>query len=225
LKNTTCCKKNDTSVDNTIKKIINIDLIFCSKLVNNPMSGYNSYSDDELVILLRQGDLNAFTAIHKRYYGVLYNHAYKRLADREEVKDILQELFTCIWNNKEVINLNVNLQAYLYTAVRNKILNVYKHQKIRSDYAASLESFLVNNEPTPDESLRLKELIALVDAEVKSLPEKMRLIFEMSRNAHLSHNEIAEQLNISPLTVKKQVNNSLKVLRLKLGTHFFMMFF
>jgi len=189
------------------------------------MSGYNSYSDDELIILLKQGDLNAFTAIHNRYYGVLYSHAYKRLADREEVKDILQELFTCIWNNKEVINLNVNLQAYLYTAVRNKILNVYKHQKIRSDYAASLESFSVNNEPGPDETLRIKELIALVDAEVKSLPAKMRLIFEMSRNAHLSHNEIAEQLNISPLTVKKQVNNTLKVLRLKLGTHFFMMFF
>ncbi|WP_183578397.1 RNA polymerase sigma-70 factor [Mucilaginibacter sp. X5P1] len=189
------------------------------------MSGYNSYSDDELIILLKQGDLNAFTAIHNRYYGVLYSHAYKRLADREEVKDILQELFTCIWNNREVITFNINLQAYLYTAVRNRILNVYKHKKIRSDYVASFESFLVNNEPTPDETLRIKELIALVEAEVQSLPAKMRLIFEMSRNSHLSHNEIAEQLNISPLTVKKQVNNSLKVLRLKLGTHFFMLLF
>jgi RNA polymerase sigma-70 factor (family 1) len=188
------------------------------------MPGYNSYSDDELVILLKQGDLSAFTAIHNRYYGVLYSHAYKRLADREEVKDILQELFTCIWNNKETININLNLQAYLYTAVRNRILNVYKHQKIRSDYVASFESFVTSNEPTPDETLRLKELIAIVDAEVKMLPTQMRLIFEMSRNAHLSHNEIAEQLNISPLTVKKQVNNSLKVLRLKLGTHFFMLF-
>jgi len=188
------------------------------------MSGYNSYSDDELTILLQQGDLNAFTAIHSRYYGILYNHAYKRLADREEVKDLLQELFTSIWNTKKDINFNVNLQAYLYTAVRNRILNVYKHQKVKSNYAASFESFMVNHEPTPDERLRLKELIALVDLEVKSLPAKMRLIFEMSRNAHLSHNEIAEQLNISPLTVKKQVNNSLKVLRLKLGTHFFMMF-
>jgi len=188
------------------------------------MSGYNSYTDDELIIFLKQGDLAAFTTIHTRYYGVLYSHAYKRLTDREEVKDILQELFTCIWNNRESITFNVNLQAYLYTAVRNRILNVYKHQKIKSDYVAAFESFLVNHEPTPDETLRIKELIAIVDAEVKALPPQMRLIFEMSRNAHLSHNEIAEQLNISPLTVKKQVNNSLKVLRLKLGTHFFTLF-
>jgi DNA-directed RNA polymerase specialized sigma24 family protein len=63
------------------------------------MSKYDSYSDDELTTLLKQGDLAAFTAIHRRYFGVLYSHAYKRLPDREEIKDILQELFTCIWNN------------------------------------------------------------------------------------------------------------------------------
>ncbi|MDB5151479.1 MAG: polymerase sigma-70 factor [Mucilaginibacter sp.] len=188
------------------------------------MAGYNLYSDYELTVLLKQGDLAAFTAIHKRYYGVLYSHAYKRLPDREDVKDVLQELFTAIWNKRETLNFNVNLQAYLYTGVRNRILNIFKHQKIKSDYVASFSSFLVNNQPTPDDTLRIKELMAIVNAEVSALPPQMRLIFELSRNANLSHNEIAEKLNISPLTVKKQVNNSLKVLRLKLGTHFFMLF-
>jgi RNA polymerase sigma-70 factor (family 1) len=188
------------------------------------MFGYGSCNDDELIVLLRKGDLDAFTTIHNRYYGVLYSHAYKRLPDREEVKDILQELFTYIWNNKETIKFNINLQAYLYTAVRNKILNVFKHQKIKSDYITSFEAFLVNDEPNPHESLRIKELINIINAEVSALPPQMRLIFEMSRNANLSHHEIAEQLQISPLTVKKQVNNSLRILRVKLGTYFFMMF-
>ena len=189
------------------------------------MSGYDSFSDDELIVFLKQGDLAAFTAIHRRYYGVLYSHAYKRLPDREEIKDILQEMFTCIWNNRETITFNVNLQAYLYTAVRNRILNVFKHQKIRSDYVISFEKFLADNEPAPDESLCVKELIAIVEAEVSTLPPQMRLIFEMSRNANLSHREIAEELGLSPLTVKKQVNNSLKILRLKLSAHIFMMLF
>jgi len=186
---------------------------------------YYKYSDGELIDLLKLGDLSAFTAIHMRYYGVLYSHAYKRLPDREEVKDILQELFIYIWNNRESINLNSNLQAYLYTAIRNRILNVFKHQKVRSDYITSFEKFSVNNEPMPDEMLRNKELIAIIDAEVSALPPQMRMIFELSRNANLSHKEIAEKLNISPLTVRKQVNNSLKILRVKLGTHFLMLFF
>lgn len=189
------------------------------------MSSYNSYSDNELTELLRQGDLSAFTAIHNRYYGVLYSHAYKRLPDREEVKDILQELFTYIWSNKETINLAINLKAYLYTAMRNRVLNVFKHQKIQSDYIKSFENFIINHEPNPDETLRLKELIAIIDAEVSALPPQMRRIFELSRNGNLSHQEIAQELNLSPLTVKKQVHNSLKILRVKLGHHLFMLFF
>jgi RNA polymerase sigma-70 factor (family 1) len=189
------------------------------------MQTYDSYSDDELIGLLRSGDLRAFSAIHNRYYGVLYSHAYKRLPEREEIRDMLQELFAGLWNNRVTIHLNVNLQAYLYTAVRNRILNIFKHQKIKSAYVASFEKFMVDYTPMADEDIRIKELIALVEAEVNSLPPQMRLIFNMSRNGNLSHREIAEQLNISPLTVKKQVNNSLKILRVKLGTHFFFLFF
>jgi RNA polymerase sigma-70 factor (family 1) len=189
------------------------------------MCEYDLYNDDNLIVQLRRGDLDAFTAIHRRYYGVLYSHAYKRLPDREEVKDILQELFTCVWNNREVIQINLNLEAYLYLSIRNRIINIYKHQKIKSDYLTSLEKFVECNGPIPDESLRVKELVALVNTEVNALPPQMRKIFELSRNANLSHREIAEELNISPLTVKKQINNSLRILRVKLGAFNFMLFF
>lgn len=188
------------------------------------MSVFDSYDDYELLYLLKQGDLKAFAAIHKRYYGILYVHAYKMFPDREEVKDLLQELFTHLWNNRNEINFEVNLKGYLYTAARNRILNIFKHQKIKSAYISSFTSFIDNDAPSADKQFRLKELIAIIDAEVSSLPGQMRLIFEMSRNANLSHNQIALELNISPLTVRKQVNNSLKILRIKLAAHFFSLF-
>lgn len=187
------------------------------------MAALDTLHDNELLSLLKRGDIGAFTAIHSRYYGLLYVHAYKRLNEREEVKDILQELFSYLWNNRETINFNSSLPAYLYTATRNRVLNVYKHQKIKSDYITSLHEFVNNTEPMPDEILREKELIALVEKEVAALPSQMRLIFEMSRNQQLSHQEIANLLNISPLTIRKQVNNSLKILRLKLGSYFYML--
>ncbi len=129
-------------------------------------SSYNSYSDEELADKLKQGDLSAFTAIHERYYGILYAHAYKRFPDREEVRDILQELFTSIWNNRDSISFNMGLPAYLYTAVRNKILNVYKRQKIRSDHITSFQKFVENTGSTPHEIFRVKELIAIINAEI-----------------------------------------------------------
>ncbi|HEY0274302.1 MAG TPA: sigma factor-like helix-turn-helix DNA-binding protein, partial [Chitinophaga sp.] len=77
----------------------------------------------------------------------------------------------------------------------------------------------------PDEQVRIKQLLEALEAEVARLPTQMRLIFEKSRKEHLSHQEIADELKISVLTVRKQINNSLRILRNKLGGLFFLIFF
>jgi len=185
---------------------------------------YKSYSDNELLALFKSGDLSAFTEIHNRYYPLLYSHAYKRLPDQEEVKDILQELFVTLWNNRETIDIKTGLPAYLSVAVRNRILNAYRNEKVKASYITSFQTFLdSNHEPIADELLRIKELTAIIDAEVAEFPPQMRRIFEMSRKDNLSHQEIADQLNISALTVRKQVQNSLKILRAKLAAYLYML--
>jgi RNA polymerase sigma-70 factor (family 1) len=176
--------------------------------------------DDELIGLLREGDVNAFEEIHKRYYPVLYSHAYRRFPDREEVKDILQEIFTCLWNSRLTLNFDSGINAYLYTCVRNRIINIYRHHKIKNIYLHSFECFAQNPDINTDELVRTKELVALLEQEVQALPAKMSVVFRMSRQEQLSHKEIAEKLDISVLTVRKQINNSLKILRVKLGALF-----
>lgn len=188
------------------------------------MMDYSKHSDQELLELLSNNDAAALAEIHHRYYPVLYAHAYKRLPEREEVRDILQELFIYLWNTRHTNTFTGHLSGYLYTSVRNRILNVYKHKKVRSGYISSFQEFLKHSEPIADEMLREKDLVALIEREVSALPKQMRIIFELSRNHHLSHQEIAEKLSISPLTVKKQVSNSLKILRLKLGSYFYSAF-
>ena len=73
-------------------------------------------------------------------------------------------------------------------------------------------------EPTrADHRIRERELQERINAEVKRLPKKMREIFCLSRDNYLSHRQIAERTGLSESTVKKHVNNALKVLRVKLG--------
>lgn len=189
------------------------------------MLDYNIYSDNELAYLLKNSDKQAFTEIYNRFYGILYRHAYKSLPDSEALKDVLQEVFVYLWNNRTNIKPEENLAAYLYTAVRNKLISNFRHLKIRNNYIASFQDYLNNNQPEADEVLRLKQLISFVEAEVAKLPPQMRLIFQMSRNTNLSHQKIATELGLSVLTVRKQINNSLKVLRLKLGNKHFLFFF
>ena len=188
------------------------------------MKEYQKCSDSELTFLLKEGNHAAFNEIHKRYYALLYNHAFKRLPYREEVKDILQELFTFIWNNRETLVFTSGLAAYLYTSVRNRVINVFTKQKVRTEYAESLQNYLRVGENITDWKIRERELTALIEKEIAALPPQMKRVFELSRNEHLSHNEIAELLNTSPLTVRKQVQNALKILRSKLGANLFLLF-
>jgi len=189
------------------------------------MPCYKIQTDQELAHRLKDSDEFAFTEIYNRYYGILYRHAYKNLADKQEIEDILHDVFVYLWHNRLAIDPAENIAAYLYTAVRNKMLNNFRHCKIKQKHILSLQSFINDHQPEADESIRLKQLIAIIETEVSQLPPKMRQVFEMSRNGNLSHQEIAEQLQISTHTVKKQVNNSLKILRLKLTRSFFLFFF
>ncbi|MFI5160577.1 MAG: RNA polymerase sigma-70 factor [Sphingobacteriales bacterium] len=182
------------------------------------MHPYCKTIDTELIKLLREGDVNAFEEIHRRYYPVLYSHAYRRLPEREEVKDILQEVFTYLWNNRLTLIFETGINAYLYTCVRNRIINIYRHHKIKDVYLHSLQCFAQDPDMQTDERVRTKELVRLLEHEIEALPAKMGHIFKMSRQEQLSHKEIAEKLDISVFTVRKHINNSLKILRVKLGT-------
>lgn len=189
------------------------------------MNDYHKYSDALLSAMLKTGDHAAFNEIHNRYYPLLYNHAYKRLPHREEVRDLLQELFATLWNNRNELEFSTGIGPYLYIATRNRIINLFNKEKVRDTYARSLQQYLEEGENVTDFRLREKELIALVEKEIANLPPQTRKVFELSRYQQLSHEEIAELMHTSPLTVRKQIQNALKILRSRLGTTIFSLFF
>src|SRR3546814_7943699 len=82
------------------------------------MVSYNKLSDAELVPLFKEGDETAYLEIYDRYKTLLLHHAYKKLGNLQDVDDILQELFTDLWNKRDRLPFTSNLSGYLYTAVR-----------------------------------------------------------------------------------------------------------
>jgi len=185
---------------------------------------YSSYEDQTLIALLKEGDKAAFTEIYNRYKQLLQSHAYKKLGDFDEVKDVLQDLFTQLWQKRADIPETTNLSGYLYIAVRNKVFNLLAHRNINDNYIQSLQEFVREENYVTDLLVREKEFLAMINQEIDALPPKMRTVFRFSRNSGLSHKEIASQLNLSEQTVSKQITNALKILRTKLGAHFFMFF-
>lgn len=185
-------------------------------------SAYTTYTDQELAILLRRNDQAAYTVIYDRYWALLFHHARKMLRDEEQAADVIQDLFTTVWVNASGLDIKTSLSSYLYAALRNRILKLIRHGKVEGNYLNTLPDFEKEGRNITDEILREKELHFQIEREIELLPPKMRQIFELSRKAHLSYKQIAEQNNVSEGTVKKQVYNALKILRAKIGMVVFM---
>lgn len=185
------------------------------------MSPYSSFSDAELVELLKNDDPAAFTVTYNRYFHALYVHAVRKMNNKPEAQDVVHELFAQLWNKRHELNIHTNLEGYLYTGIRNKVLDYIAHQRVRNKYVNSLQGFLDSNYTVADQRIRERQLAELIEKGIADLPTKMREIFRLSRQKSLTHKEIAKQLNLSEQTVKKQINNALRILRTKLATMLF----
>jgi len=171
-------------------------------------------SDLELIGLIRASNHLAFAELYQRYKIILYLHVKKMLNNEDETQDVLQEVFTNLWINRLELTISTSVKSYLYTTVRNKVFNILAHRKFEINYLDSLQRLIEAGEFSTDEAIREKELIQLIEHAIANLPTKMREVFELSRKHHLSYKEIAEKLNISDKTVKKQISNAIKILRL-----------
>ncbi|SEN07355.1 RNA polymerase sigma-70 factor, ECF subfamily [Mucilaginibacter gossypiicola] len=185
------------------------------------MAGLSSLTDNELLRLLGQDDHNAYSEIYHRYFHLIYVHAFKKIQDSEQAKDVAQDVFTYLWFKREKSSEIKDLAAYLFTSARNKIFDLFAHEQVAQKHIDSLQAFYSKNPIHPtDHQTRERDFQAYIDKQIAELPPKMRVIFELSRKEQLSYKEIADQLDTTENNVSKQVNKAVRVLRTKLGSLF-----
>jgi RNA polymerase sigma-70 factor (family 1) len=181
------------------------------------VSVYNAYSDQELVQLLVNHDQGAFKHLYERHWFELYQSAFAMLKDQHAAKDILQDVFVWLWENRATLNITY-VKAYLKAAVRFKVANYIRSGSIRDHIFDELAKISTHSHPpTSDELIELKELRQVIHDSMYQLPEKCREVYRLSREEGLSNQEIAQRLGISVKTVEAQMTIALKRLRTRLG--------
>lgn len=183
------------------------------------MTDYETYNDEELLGFLKKRDKAAFSEIYRRYWPLLFRHARKLLADEQEAQDVVQDTFIGLWSAAETLPSYALLPSYLYSSIKNKVLNIFRHQKIASAHMESLDTFVGSDSNITDHLVREKLLSKLIEDEIQRLPPRMREVFELKRKSNLSYKEIADAMEISELTVKTQMNKAIIVLRNKFGNN------
>ncbi|MGE9313790.1 RNA polymerase sigma factor [Niabella sp. CJ426] len=186
------------------------------------MSAYATYTDEELIILIKQDNKAAFDEIYKRYWDKLFVTATNRLGNSLYAEDIVQDVLVKLWVSRFSLQIKNTLRTYLSAAIKYEVINKICSLKHQKKYIDSFDESAVSNitERQVDFSVLENRLSRLV----KDLPEKCRMTFILSREYGFSQKEIAGYMNVSENTVESHMKKALKTLRIGLNRFIFTLF-
>ena len=177
------------------------------------MCADNFSEERSLILRLIGGDEDAYCELYATYKNRLIYFAMRFLKSREYAEDVFQDAFTVVWQSRRFINSDASFSSYLYTIMRNRILNQLRNAANEEKLKESILSQALDYTEDTKREVMLNDLKSLISHALQQLTPRQREIFEMSREAQLSHKEIADKLGISVNTVQEHISTSLKLIR------------
>ena len=159
------------------------------------------------------GDEPAFDAIYEIYGAKVYRLAFRFLKDREQSEEVVQECFINLWTSRQKLNPEGNIWLYLYVIAKRLSLNALRQICQSRELSGKLVNHTTTVHNSTEEDVLAHDLEHFAENIISKLPRQQQLIFRLSRIEHLSHKEIADQLQISPNTVKNHMVEALKTLK------------
>lgn len=157
-----------------------------------------------------------FEELFLQYFPKIRLFAAILLKSEQEAEDVAQDIFVKLWEAPELWEVKLE-RNYLYTMVKNNVFNRIKRKNLESDYVdrqLDLQGTLEQSEfEDPLNEIYHEELLLLLKVALEQMPDKRRMVFEMSRFAHLSNQEIAEKMHLSVRTVEQHIYLVLKELK------------
>lgn len=171
--------------------------------------------DHKLLEWLKDGSLEAYEALFKKYYKVLCLQAILLLGDNVASEDLVQELFIEFWDKKMYRKVEQSIKSYLYSAVKNRCINELKRKKVfkkrLDDYAGYRQR---RNIPL---WLERKELESQIGDILLELPTQRLRAFTLVYLENKKYREAADEMGVSINSVKTHLKLALQILRDKLS--------
>jgi RNA polymerase sigma-70 factor (ECF subfamily) len=151
--------------------------------------------------------------LFKRYQPMLFRRAF-RLVDEEDVaKDLVQNVFLQLWNNRDKVDFGPAIQGYLFKATTHAALNYLESNKRKRVFHQQIQRLSAKETTGGSETLAFRELQTNIQQAIDRLPPKCKVIFLLNRQEGLPYKQIAGQLDLSLKTVENQMGIALEKLR------------
>jgi len=178
------------------------------------------YTEHELLGLIAGSDENAFRLLFDQYRNKVYTLANRLTRDKASSEDVVQEVFTKIWLNKQKLTELDSFEAYLRTITRNHIYNRLRRLATEEDFLRQLlkDNELTSENPTLN-TVAYNELHRIVQEAVSQLTPRQKEVYLLGKQEGLKYEDIAQSLQLSKDTVKFHMTEALKSIKQHLARH------
>jgi len=158
-------------------------------------------------------DQQAFKQFYQLTFFKLYRFAYTYVQSKENAEEIVNDVFLNIWQKRDTLHTIVNIDVYLYVAVKNASLNYLRSNKQKTPLSINdLNVCHLESNFNSESLLTNHELQNRLQTAIRQLPPRCRLVFQLIKQDGLSYKEVAAILDISIKTVDTQLYLALKKL-------------
>jgi len=169
------------------------------------------YDDHALFAAIAKGDEKAFNVFFDKYRLKIYSFILRSLRSEKLAEELTHDVLLGIWVQQERLLDIANPQGYLFAIVYNKIYSALSQLAKERQIDRSVFPEIADNSTM--ESLDARISAELMEKVIRTMPEQRQKVYRMSREAGMSHAEIAEALRISQNTVKNHIVDALYYLR------------
>ena len=195
---------------NVAQELIKIIINYVAELRKN----LRDMDENNLTILLQQGDRNAYKQLFIKYYSPLCEYASQYISD-DDSEELVQELMLFLWETRENLVIETSLKSYLFISTKHRCLNAIRKNQYHERIHNQIYEKIKDQFEDPDYYF-VNELTENIQKAIENLPETYRETFAMSRFGEKTNVQIAEKLGISVKTVEYRISQALKILRFKL---------
>ena len=171
------------------------------------------YSEQQLLLLIAQGDEAAFSILYNNYRNKIYSIAYELTESTVIAEEIVQDTFLKVWMRRETFGEVIHFKAYLFTITRNYVFSALKRIARRQ----SLEKMAVQDMPIfysdTENQLVQKQYEEILKRAVDSLPAKQKQVYKLMKEKGYKRNEVADELQLSSETVKTHLAQAMRSIR------------
>lgn len=172
------------------------------------------YTDQQLLDLLTNDSPKAMEMIFRRHFAGMVQVIHRMIRDQGRAEDLVQDVFLKFWKQRDQLNIQISLKAYLRRSCVNACLDdIRKQKKMQIVDTETILPIAATTQPDAAKQLENNELEQLINQTIDNLSPKCRSVFILSRKEQLSNKEIAEQLGVTLKTVEAHITTALKKLR------------